>query len=624
MMGDKILTARGFEVDTFSDPARAMEALAQQPPDIIVLDVQMPGMDGFKFCSLLRQHPVWGELPVLMATALEDPGSIDRAYAAGATDFTTKPLNWAIESHRLLYMLRSAETAQLLKAKEQETRLAKEDWERTFNSFSDVVTLLSPDLKILRANSATARVLQKPLESILGRHCHQLFADSETPCPGCPILRTIATGEAASGEQRYRNPGADFQLSSVAVKGADGSLRHVVHLARDLTEQKLLEAEYRHAQKMEAVGTLAGGIAHDFNNLLTVISGYADILMSDPETAARKRELAETILQTAQRGAALSGQLLTFSRKGKDENKKKALQVNDLVGELRKMLQRVLPKNISVQTNLALAPGLTMASADQLHQVLMNLSINASHAMKAGGTLTIETHRAQVDADFCRFHPDFQPGDFVLLVVSDTGHGMDRLTLQRIYEPFFTTKKLGEGTGLGLSVVYGIVKDHGGHILCDSELGVGTAFKIYLPALAATDTPAAAKAEAKPAVRGGTETILVVDDEAHIRNLAQSALSKLGYTIVMASDGESALFRYRQAQNQIRLVVLDLGMPGLGGWGCLQQLKALNPQLPVVITTGYVGENLRERARQEGAATLIAKPYLMETLARSVRQSLDA
>ena len=349
-----------------------MEALAQQPPDIIVLDVQMPGMDGFKFCSLLRQHPVWGELPVLMATALEDPGSIDRAYAAGATDFTTKPLNWAIESHRLLYMLRSAETAQLLKAKEQETRLAKEDWERTFNSFSDVVTLLSPDLKILRANSATARVLQKPLESILGRHCHQLFADSETPCPGCPILRTIATGEAASGEQRYRNPGADFQLSSVAVKGADGSLRHVVHLARDLTEQKLLEAEYRHAQKMEAVGTLAGGIAHDFNNLLTVISGYADILMSDPETAARKRELAETILQTAQRGAALSGQLLTFSRKGKDENKKKALQVNDLVGELRKMLQRVLPKNISVQTNLALAPGLTMASADQLHQVLIN------------------------------------------------------------------------------------------------------------------------------------------------------------------------------------------------------------------------------------------------------------
>jgi CheY-like chemotaxis protein len=283
----------------------------------------------------------------------------------------------------------------------------------------------------------------------------------------------------------------------------------------------------------------------------------------------------------------------------------------------------VLPKNIIVHTNLALAPGLTLASADQLHQVLMNRLVNASHAMAAGGTLTIETHKARLDADYCRFHPEFQPGDFVLIVVSDTGHGMDQQTMQRIYEPFFTTKKVGEGTGLGLSVVYGIVKDHGSHILCDSEVGVGTSFKIYLPALPASDAPTAAKTEAMPAVRGGTETILVVDDEAHIRNLVQSALTKLGYATLLAGDGESALTRYRQEGDQIRLVILDLGMPGLGGWECLKELKFLNPQLPVVITTGYVGENLRERARQEGAAELIAKPYLMESLARSVRQALD-
>lgn len=624
MVGSKILTARGFEVATFSDPSEALGMLPQRPPDIIVLDVKMPGMDGFEFCALLRQDPVWGEVPVLMATALDDPGSIDRAYAAGATDFTTKPLNWAIESHRLLYMLRSAETAQLLKSREHETRLAKEDWERTFNSFSDVVTLLTPDLKILRANSATARALQKPLENIIGAHCYKMFADSETPCPGCPILQTIETGAAASAEQRYRNPGADFLVSSVAVNDKDGKLHHVVHLARDMTEQKLLEAEYRHAQKMEAVGTLAGGIAHDFNNLLTVISGYADIIKNEPETSARRGELAETILQTAQRGAALSGQLLTFSRKGKDENKKSPLQVNHLVGDLRKMLQRVLPKNITVHTNLAVDPGMALASADQLHQVLMNLSINASHAMSRGGALTIETHQARLDADYCRFHPEFQPGDFVLITVSDTGHGMDKQTMQRIYEPFFTTKKVGEGTGLGLSVVYGIVKDHGGHILCDSEVGLGTTFKIYLPALPPSDAPATARTEAKRVVRGGSETILIVDDEAHIRNLVRDTLAGLGYATLLAGDGESALLRYKEERTQIRLVVLDLGMPGLGGWECLKRLRTFDPNLPVVITTGYVGENLRDRARQEGAAELIAKPYLMESLALSIREILDA
>jgi CheY-like chemotaxis protein len=624
LVGKRTLTARGFEVFTFSDPAQAMQVIAENQPDIIVLDVKMPGMDGFEFCSQLRQNPVWGEVPVLMATALDDPGSIDRAYAAGATDFTTKPLNWTIESHRLLYMLRSAETAQLLKSREQETRLAKEDWERTFNSFSDVVTLLSPDLKIIRANSATARALQKPLENIIGHHCYELFADRNSPCPGCPILETIQTGVAASAEQRYRNPGADFLVSGAAVNDKDGRLHHVVHLARDVTEQKLLESEYRHAQKMEAVGTLAGGIAHDFNNLLTIISGYADLLKNDQEAGTRKWELAETILKTAHRGAALSGQLLTFSRKGRDENKKSPLQVNDLVGELRGMLQRVLPKSITLHTTLADDLGLTLASADQLHQVLMNLAVNASHAMADGGALTIETRRTRLDPEYCRFHPEFRSGDFVLITVSDTGHGMDKQTMQRIFEPFFTTKKVGEGTGLGLSVVYGIVKDHGGQVLCYSEVGVGTTFKIYLPALSSSGGHTTTIAEAKPALRGGNETILIVDDEAYIRSLVRDALTKLGYSMLLAGDGESALLRYQEEASRIRLVLLDLGMPGMGGWECLKRLRAFDPKLSVVITTGYAGENLRERAKDEGAAALMAKPYQMESLARSVRQILDS
>jgi signal transduction histidine kinase/DNA-binding response OmpR family regulator len=618
-----VLATQGFQVVTFSDPADAMEAMVGGVPDIIVLDVNMPGLDGFEFCSQLRESDIAADVPVLMATSLDDPGSINRAYAAGATDFATKPLNWAIESHRLLYMLRSAETAKLLKAREQETRLAKEDWERTFNSFSDVVTLLSPDLKIIRANSATVSALQKPLENIIGAHCYQMFADSGTPCPNCPVLRTIQTEESASSEQRYRNPGADFLVSSAPVTDKDGRLLHVVHLARDMTEQKQLESEYRHAQKMEAVGTLAGGIAHDFNNLLTVISGYAELLKNDREAAKQNREFAETVFQTAQRGATLAGQLLTFSRKGMDENKKSRLQINDVVGDLRKMLDRVLPKNITVHIRLAGDLSAVNASADQLHQVLMNLAVNASHAMTKGGSLTIETSNIRVDPDYCRFHPEFQPGNFVLIALSDTGHGMDKQTMRRIYEPFFTTKKTGEGTGLGLAVVYGIVKDHGGNILCYSEVGVGTTFKIYLPALQSANEAASAQFENKAAPRGGTETIMIVDDEAHIRHLVRGVLTKLGYTVILAGDGESALLRLREEENRIRLVLLDLGMLGMGGWECLKRMRAMDPKLPVVITTGYAGENLSERARQEGAIDLIRKPYQMDVLCLRLRQILD-
>jgi CheY-like chemotaxis protein len=347
------------------------------------------------------------------------------------------------------------------------------------------------------------------------------------------------------------------------------------------------------------------------------------LITSDPHTASQQKELAGTIFEAAQRGAALSRQLLTFSRKGMAKCEKRPLRMNDLVEDIRKMLQRVLPKNVAMGTRLADDLGETNASADQLTQVLMNLAMNASHAMPDGGTLTIETRNARVDPGYCRLHPEIQPGDFVLMAVSDTGHGMDKQTMQRIYEPFFTTKKVGEGTGLGLSVVYGIVKNHGGNILCYSEVGVGTTFKVYLPALQATGEAATTQPKAKLALRGGNETILIVDDEAHIRNLVRGALTKIGYTIISAGDGESALLRHSEEGDRIRLVLLDLGMPGMGGWECLKRLHTINPGLPVLITTGYGFEDLLKRARQEGAAGLISKPYQMEELDRSVREILD-
>jgi CheY-like chemotaxis protein len=287
------------------------------------------------------------------------------------------------------------------------------------------------------------------------------------------------------------------------------------------------------------------------------------------------------------------------------------------------MLQRVLPKNIAIHTQLAADLHCINGSADQLNQVLMNLAVNASHAMPGGGTITIETRNVQLDAGYCHLHPELPPGEFVLLAVVDTGMGMDRQTLQHIYEPFFTTKKVGEGTGLGLSVVYGIIQNHGGHILCSSEVGVGTTFKIHLPALPANAVTISTPPKAKPAAQGGKETILIVEDEVALRTVVQHALMKLGYAIIPVSDGESALLCCNEAKNNIRLVMMDLGMPGMGGWNCLKQLRATHPQLPVLLTTGYGGQDIPARARQEGAADLITKPYQLETLFRAVRETLD-
>jgi len=623
LLADEVLTGAGFEVETFHDPRLALEIIARGYPDLIVLDVMMPELNGFEFCSQLRAQPEGKDVPILMATCLDDLSSITHAYEAGATNFATKPLNWEIETHRLRYMLRVAETSRLLKLREREARVAKEEWERTFNSFSDVVTLLSPDFKICRANLATVKAVKKPLDSILGAHCYKLFAELDQPCIDCPIAHAIQTGAAVSAEKQYRNPAKTCLVTGSPVTDETGTLLHVVHIARDLTEQKMLEMEYLHAQKMEAMGTLAGGIAHDFNNLLMTVSGCAEWIRTDLKVPAEQRELAEMIFEAAQRGALLSGQLLTFSRKGMAKNERTTLQLNGVIRNLHKMLGRVFPKNLLIQLELAEDLHLVRGSADQLNQVLMNLAVNASHAMANGGTLRMETANIQLDAGYRRLHPDVQPGEFVLVVISDTGHGMDWQTQQRIFEPFFTTKKVGEGTGLGLSVAYGIIKDHGGHIVCESKVGEGTAFKIYLPVQTAAAEAAVAEPKANLAKNGGSETILIVDDEAPIRSLLQRSLTKLGYTVISAVDGESALLGFHEAKDLIRLVVMDLGMPGMGGWECLKQLRVSNPQLPIFLATGYGGADLQERAREEGAVRLINKPYQLEELFRNIREVLD-
>ena len=389
---------------------------------------------------------------------------------------------------------------------------------------------------------------------------------------------------------------------------------------RDLSERKKLEAELRQAQKMEAVGTLAGGIAHDFNNILMVIQCCMEILKTE---ASLPEEDTKVILDAIGRGSALAKQLLVFSRKGAAFSQKRPVNLNTLVQNVLKMIEKGLPKTVSLHPCLPLDLPPVLGNSEQIEQVLMNLAVNAAHAMRTGGELSVETRNFTPTPHFLLSHPNFKPCNYVQLIVSDTGHGMDQQTLERIYEPFFTTKKPGEGTGLGLSVVFGIVQEHAGLITCESELGTGTTFKVYFPvAIQPESEPQLGPAKSLP-FTGGSETVLLVDDKAPIRVLLNSYLSKLGYTVISAPDGEIGLERYTNAGTRPHVVILDLDMPKMNGWKCLEKLREFNPQVKVVIATGYGGDNLEPEARNKGASGLLAKPYPLADLGKMLRQVLD-
>lgn len=390
---------------------------------------------------------------------------------------------------------------------------------------------------------------------------------------------------------------------------------------RDITPQKRLEEQYLHAQKMEAVGTLAGGVAHDFNNLLQAVLGNAQMFLMEKKVDDPGYQQLMAIKQAAQRGAELTQRLLNFSRKV--QSKPRLLHLNQEVMEVEKLLRRTIPKMIEVE--LRLSGDLWAISADpvQMGQVIMNLALNARDAMPEGGKLVIGTKNVALGEEFCKSHVGLRAGSYVLLSVSDTGQGMGKEVLQHLFEPFFTTKEVGRGTGLGLAMVYGIVKGHEGYIECESELGKGSIFKIYFPAVEQAVEVEEAEEEERP--RGGRETILLVDDEESLRDLAKEILSTFGYTVITASDGEGALEIYRREKDKIHLIILDVIMPGMGGMRCLEGLQSIDPEVKVVIATGYTpeGEGPAKAVLEGEAGGYISKPYDMRELLRVVREALD-
>lgn len=387
----------------------------------------------------------------------------------------------------------------------------------------------------------------------------------------------------------------------------------------DISESKALRSQLVQAQKMEAIGTLAGGVAHDFNNILQVAVGYSELILGDEDLPQHYRDDLQKIHQSARRGAELVQRLLTFSRK--TEINPRPLNLNHSIKEMRKMLERTIPKMIEIR--LVLADNLNAINADptQMDQILMNLAVNARDAMPDGGKLAVKTANVVLDEADVASCPDVAPGDYVHLTVSDTGVGMGEEVLEHIFEPFFTTKETGKGSGLGLSIVHGIVHRHGGHIRCSSVPGEGTTFEICLPALTSKEEPQERVAGTMPP--GGSETILIVDDDELILDLGSRVLTKAGYTVITASNGREAVDVYQRRGQEISLVILDLIMPEMGGRQCLEGLLKLDPSVKVVVATGFSVDGETKEALASGAKGFVNKPYEVRQILEVVGEALD-
>jgi PAS domain S-box-containing protein len=499
--------------------------------------------------------------------------------------------------------------------------------EQKFRSLSEnspeIIYTLAHNGAFSYVNPACEKVLGYKPDEVVGKYFVD-FAATEDARTYIGLFKKIRDGKVTLNDVQgtlIHKDGSPhlFSLSGAPNLDGAGNVKGMVGLLKDITEQGKLQAQLLQAQKMEAVGTLAGGIAHDFNNLLQAVHGYADLLLlqkseGDPEF----KELNE-IRKASERASELSKQLLTFSRKV--ESKLKAVDLNQEVMEVHKLLKRTIPKMIEIE--LHLSGNLKTVNADpaQMEQVMMNLAVNAKDAMPEGGKLIIETENIKLHEDYCKTHFEAKAGECVLLTFSDTGHGIEKESIENIFEPFYTTKEIGKGTGLGLAMVYGIVKNHGGHIACYSEPGKGTVFKIYLPALECE--PECEKKDEVGVPRGGTETILMVDDEEYIRQLGQEILSQFGYTVLTAPDAESALDLYRRCARDVDLIILDLIMPGMGGKRCMEEILKMNPEAKVVIASGYSIHGPTKEALEAGASGFISKPYAISQMLSAVRHGLE-
>jgi PAS domain S-box-containing protein len=643
------------------DGREAVACFTTFKPDLILLDLLMQPLDGFQVMEHLRPLiPEDGYLPILVLTADMSPGTRQRALSSGAKDFLTKPLDVTetllrirnLLEARFLHLQLTAQnirleervkmrTAELLNVNGElaaeikdhlKTAEALRASEQRFRSLvettSDWIWEVDATGHYTYASPRIRELLGYEPDAVVGRKAFQL-AEAEGAQRGTSLLKRILQARDPVGRFERTDRHKDgrsvvLETSVVPILDGNGKVAGCRGIDRDVTERKLLEAQLRQAQKMEAVGRLAGGVAHDFNNLLTVILGYTQLMLSQEETDEEAKELLRTVLTAGEKAGKLTRQLLMFSRT--KPASAELLDLNELVRGLSSMLARIIGEDVRLHSRLGDQLPCVRADPGMLEQVLMNLVVNARDAMPQGGDLYLETSTAELDTSHSRKNLEASKGMFVVLLVSDTGCGIPPEIMNRIFEPFFTTKEAGKGTGLGLATVYGIVKQHSGWVEVESAVGKGTRFRVFLPGVPKSATEKAAL-PVEQKIKGGTETILVVEDEATLQTLARLVLEKHGYRVLTAASGKEALRIWGKHSGGIDLLLTDVVMPdNMTGRDLAEQLRREKPGISIICTSGYgrdatgMDTEFMKRAR----IRFLQKPYRPQVLARLIRESLDA
>lgn len=612
---------------------RAMKIL----PDVILLDIQLPDIDGFETCRRLKSNEATADIPVIFITADTDSDNLVKGFEVGAVDFITKPMQEQellarLKTHLSLQKLQrqleqqvKERTAELINAN---VKLEAEIRERkilnaALEQAAECVIITDTEGVIIYVNSAFEKVTGYSMSEVIGKTPNILKSNEQSPSLYKDLWKTITDKKIWIGRfvNKCKDGSCYTETATISpVLDENNNIINYIGVKRDITEELKLEKQYHQSQKMESVGLLAGGVAHDFNNILTAIIGYAELSKLKIANDSPVQYMLDTILSSSDRATGLIRQLLAFSRK--ELRAPTLLSLDKIVIDMDKMLEQIIGKQIEIKT--IYPPELWNVKIDQsqAESIIVNLAVNARDAMAAGGLLTIKLANKKIDSNLCESYIKAQPGDYVCLSVTDTGSGMSNIVKERLFEPFFTTKASGKGTGLGLAAVFGIVTHNKGALCLHTKEGVGTTFEIYLPRVIADDTMLDTDQPVTKISATGNEMILLLEDDKGVLEVMKEAIEMEGFNVIEALNGQDAIRIASNCDRNIDLLLTNITLPKINGKKLSKKLVKIFPNMKTIFTSGDPSRIIEEEDKIKKGDFILQKPFSITDLTQKIKEVL--